>query len=354
MSAVEDRQAKAAGLPPGTLVHVGKKRTEKVRITVIDYSGTAVEERELSSVSECAKFADSSSVTWINVDGIHNVNAIEEIGKEFELHPMLLEDVANAGQRPKAEDYEDHVFTVLKMLYCDTDTGQIGVEQVSLVLGPSFVISFQEQSGDVFDGIRDRIRNAKGRIRSMGADYLAYTLIDAVVDNYFVIMEWLGERMEALDEELMANPRPSTSRAVNALRKEVLSLRRSVWPLRDMISGLQRTETKLIAKKTEPYFRDVYDHTIQVIDTIEGYRDIISGMRDTYLSAVSNRMNEVMKVLTIIATIFIPLTFIAGVYGMNFEAMPELKFRYGYPICLAVMVAVGVLMLFYFKRKKWL
>jgi magnesium transporter len=354
MAKLFEQDDRGLGLPPGTLVHVGKERTEKVRITVIDYSEAKVEERELAAVSDCAEFADSSAVTWINVDGIHDMKVIEEIGQHFGLHALLLEDVANANQRAKTEDYEDHIFTVLKMLYCDRDTGEIGTEQVSLVLGANVVISFQEEPGDVFDGIRDRIRNGKGRIRAMGADYLMYSLIDAVVDNYFVILEWVGERIDAIEEEVHAKPTPKVAMSIQSLKKEMLSSRKAIWPLREVVSGLQRGESPLIQKETVPFFRDVYDHVIQVIDTSETCRDMVAALRDTYLTVISNRMNEVMKVLTIIATIFMPLTFIAGIYGMNFDVMPETKYAYGYPICLATMAVVGVLMLVYFRRKNWL
>jgi magnesium transporter len=252
------------------------------------------------------------------------------------------------------EDFGDYIFVVLKMLRHDMETEEVKTEQVSLILGPRFVISFQEAEGDVFDPIRDRIRKAKGRIRRMGADYLAYALIDAVVDNYFLILERFAERIEAMEAELVSNPAPETLQKIHTLKRELIFLRRSVWPLREAISGLQRAESRLIADSTEIYLRDVHDHTIQVIDTVESLRDMVSGMLDTYLSSVSNRMNEVMKVLTIIATIFIPITFIAGIYGMNFAFMPELGWRGAYFVVLGIMTAVSLAMIFYFKRKHWL
>jgi magnesium transporter len=252
------------------------------------------------------------------------------------------------------EDYGDYMFVVLKMLRHDVKKDEVQAEQVSMILGPHFVISFQEVEGDVFNLIRDRIRQAKGRIRKMGADYLAYALIDAVVDNYFLILEKFGERMEGMEDELVTNPAPETLQEIHTLKRELIFLRRSVWPLRETISGLQRTESSLIAESTEVYLRDVYDHTIQVIDTVESLRDMVSGMLDTYLSSISNRMNEVMKVLTIIATIFIPITFIAGIYGMNFAVMPELGWRWAYFVVLGVMAAVSLVMVIYFRRKRWL
>jgi len=342
------------GLPPGTLVHVGEGRSGPVRMTVLDYSATEFQERPVS-VDECQTFRDAATVTWINVDGLHDIELIRRLGESFKLHPLLLEDIVNTRQRPKVDEYDEALFIVVKMLYVDEATGEIAAEQVSLIAGRNFVISFQEREGDVFQTIRQRIRNAKGRIRSMGADYLAYSLIDAIVDNYFVILEGVGERLEGFEEELVENPAPQASRRIHQMKQQVLFLRKSVWPLREVISSLARGDSPLIDDVTLPYLRDVYDHTIQVVDTIEAFRDRVSGMRDAYMTAVSNRMNEVMKVLTIIATIFIPLTFIAGVYGMNFgEQMPELSWPYGYVTVWVVMVAVAVVMIVYFKRRKWL
>jgi len=353
MSKRTKRESKTAGLPPGTLIHVGEPRTEKVRVSVIDYTEADFSEKQVESVEECFPYGDKPSVTWINVNGIHNVGLIETLGTHFGLHPLLMEDIVNTAQRPKVEDYERYAFAVLKMLYFDGDTGQVGAEQVSLVVGENLVISFQERPGDVFDVIRDRLRNAKGRIRKMGADYLAYSLLDAIVDNYFVILEGLGERIEQLEDQIVGQPMQETSRRIQRMKREVFFLRKSVWPLREVVGALSRNESRLFQESTLPYLRDVYDHIIQVVDTVEAFRDMVLGMRDTYMSAVSNKMNEVMQVLTIIATIFIPLTFIAGIYGMNFD-IPELKWRWGYPATLAVMAVVAVVMLLYFKRKKWL
>jgi len=348
------KASKKAGLPPGTLVHIGEKKTERTRITIIDYDEAQFQEKEAKTIEECFPFKDKPTVTWINIDGIHEVDIVEKIGKHFGMHPLILEDIVNTGQRPKMEDFDDYIFVVLKMLYYDERESRIKAEQVSLILGSNFVISFQEQAGDVFNPIRERIRNGKGRIRKMGADYLAYALIDAIVDNYFIILEKIGESIEDMEEELVTNPTPETLQAIHNMKREMIFLRKSVWPLRELVSGLERAESSLIHESTGIYLRDVYDHTIQVIDTIETFRDMISGMLDIYLSSISNKMNEVMKVLTIFAAIFIPLTFVAGVYGMNFEFMPELKVRWGYFAVLSLMIAVGGVMIFYFKRKKWL
>jgi len=348
------KHSRKAGLPPGTLVHIGEKKTEQIRITLIDYNEQNIQEKVVESVEECFPFKEMPTVTWINIDGLHNIETIEKIGKHFELHPLILEDILNTGQRPKCEDYEKCLFMVLKMLIYNNESNSIQSEQISLVLGQNFVISFQETVGDVFEQIRDRIRNAKGRIRKMSADYLAYALIDAIVDNYFLILERMGEQIESMEEELIAKPSDKTVRRIHALKRELIFLRKSVWPLRELVNSMDKTESSLISDATGPYLRDVYDHTIQVIDTVESFRDMVSGMLDIYLSSISNRMNAVMKVLTIIATIFIPLTFIAGIYGMNFKFMPELEWKWGYFIVLIIMAVVAAVMLIYFKRKKWL
>ncbi len=349
------RVSKKIGLSPGTLVHIGKKKIEKVRITIIDYDEIRLQEKEAKTIEECFPFKDLPTVTWVNIDGLHDIEVMEKIGKHFGLHPLVLEDILNTDQRPKTEDFDDYIFVVLKMLCFDEDQEEVRAEQISIILGPNFVISFQERAGDIFDPIRERIRNAKGRIRKMGADYLAHALMDAIVDNYFMVLEKLGEKIEGMEEELVSNPRPETLQTMHNLKREMIFLRKSVWPLREVVSRLERGESKLIKDSTGIYLRDVYDHTIQVIDTIETFRDMLSGMLDIYLSSISNRMNQVMKVLTIIATIFIPLTFVAGIYGMNFEYMPELKWHWFYPKAFwLVMIGVAGVMLFYFRRKKWL
>jgi len=349
------KRSEKAGLPPGSLVHIGEKKAEEVKITIIDYDEIHFQEKVIKTIEECIPFKDKPTVTWINVDGIHQVELLEKLGQCYGLHPLTLEDILNTDQRPKIEDFGDYVYIVLKMLYYRDKTDEIVTEQMSLILGSNFVISFQEGiEGDLFDPVRERIRSEKGRIRKMGADYLAYSLLDSIVDYYFVILEKLGERIEFLEEKLVANPNPETLQIIHNLKREMIFLRKSVWPLREVISGLERGESSLIKESTRIYLRDIYDHTIQVIDTIETFRDMLSGMLDIYLSSVSNRLNAVMKVLTIIATIFMPLTFLAGIYGMNFKFMPELEWRWGYPLIWMIMLGIGVFMLFYFKKKKWL
>jgi magnesium transporter len=347
------KMSKKTGLPPGALVHIGEKRVEKVKITIVDYDETHFQEKEAKTIEECLALKDKPTVMWINVDGLHQVEILEQLGDCLGVHPLVLEDILNTGQRPKIEDFGDYIFVVLKMLYDDKSNG-IATEQISLILGPNFVVSFQEREGDVFNPIRERIRRVRGRIRKMGADYLAYTLLDSIVDSYFIVLEKLGEKIELLEEELVTNPTTETLQTIHDLKTEMVFLRKSVWPLREIISGLERGESALIQESTGIYLKDVYDHTIQVIDTVETFRDMVSGMLDIYLSSVSNRMNEVMKVLTIIATIFIPLTFIAGIYGMNFQYMPELGWRWGYLMVWLVMLVIGALMLVYFRRRRWL
>jgi len=354
MSRFFKKRTQKIGLPPGTLVHVGEKKVEKTKITIIDYDAEHLEEKIAKTVDECFSFKDKPTVTWINIDGIHEIEIIEKIGTHFDLHPLTLEDIVHTEQRPKMEDFEHYIYVVLRLLIFDEIENEINAEQISIILGSNFIISFQEMEGDVFNHVKDRIRNGKGRIRKMGADYLAYALIDAIVDNYFVILEKLGEKIESIEEELVTNPRPETLQTIHELKREMIFLRKSVWPLREVVNSMERGESSLIQDSTTVYLRDVYDHTIQVIDTIETFRDMLSSMLDIYLSSISNKMNEVMKVLTIIATIFIPLTFIAGIYGMNFRYMPELEWHYGYFTLWIVILIIASLMILYFRKRDWL
>jgi magnesium transporter len=351
---VRRKSKQKAGLIPGTLVYTGEKKIDKIRIRIIDYDETQLEEKEVEKVEECFPFKDKPTITWINIDGLHDLEVIEKIGKQFGLHPLVLEDIVNTGQRPKLEDFENHVFVVLKMLYYDQEKGELEAEQISLIFGQNFVISFQERVGDIFEPLRERIRKGKGRVRKAGSDYLAYALMDSIVDNYFVILEQLGEKIEDAEQELAVNPTLETLQTIRTFKKEMIFLRKSIWPLREVVNSLERGESSLVDESTLIYLRDVYDHTIQIIDTVESYRDMLSGMLDVYLSSISNKMNEVMKVLTIFAAIFIPLTFIAGIYGMNFGFMPELGWRWGYFAALLVMAIVAVALIVYFKRKRWL
>jgi magnesium transporter len=341
-----------AGAPPGTLVYYGEDRTDKVKISLLEYNENTFIEEDFYDFDECLAHVRPGMVKWINVDGIHDIQLIEKIGKQFDIHPLTLEDIVNTHQRPKFEDYDNYVVCIMKMIYYDAE---VRSEQLTVVILDGLVISFQEvYGGDAFDLIRSRIRQGKGRIRKMGADYLGYALVDAVVDCYFGILEKIGDRIELLEEELMAEPSKETLQQLHAMKREMIFVRKAVWPMREMINNIERSETELIKPSTDVYLRDVHDHTIRVIDTVETYRDLLSGMMDIYLSSVSNKMNEVMKVLTIITTIFVPVTFIAGVYGMNFDYMPELHSKWGYPVTWAVMLTIIISLMIYFRKKKWL
>ena len=348
------RSSKKAGMSPGTLVHVGEQKIDQARIRVMNYDQDRLEEKELKRIEESYAYKDTPPVTWINIDGLHDVELIEKVGAHFGIHSLTLEDIVNTGQRPKVDDFEDYIYLVFKMLRFDDTTGHIFSEQVSLILGPHYLISFQETEGDVFNFVRERIRKGRVRIRKSGPDYLAYALIDAVVDHYFLILEKIGEKIELFEDRVHAEPTPEILQNIHALKREIIYFRKQVWPVREVLNVWQKTESPLMQEAHKVFISDVYDHTIQVIDTIESFRDIIAGMMDLYLSSVSNRMNEVMKVLTIMATIFIPLTFVAGIYGLNFKFMPELEWKWSYPVLWILLIGIFVSMLFYFKRKKWL
>jgi len=352
MKKVKKKRSIKTGLPPGTPVYTGNIE-EELEISIIDYDLNNYQEIKVKDVEECFPFKDKQTVSWINIVGLHKVDIIEKIGKHFNLHPLVIEDILNIHQRPKIEDFEDHIFIVLKMLTYNKNSHEGESEQVSIILGKNFVLTFQERKRDVFDPVRNRIKNSKSLIRKYGADYLVYALIDVIVDNYFIILEGIGEVLEELEDNVVLNPTSEIVHSIHQLKRNLIVLRKSIWPLREILSTLEKTESDLI-KNTSVYFRDVYDHTIQVIDIIETYRDLVTGMLDIYLSSVSNRMNQIMKVLTIIATIFMPLTFIAGIYGMNFKYMPELECKLGYPLVLILMLLIGVNMIIYFRRKKWL
>ena len=354
MSRFFRRDSHKIGLAPGSLVYTNKKKMEKTKITIIDYDQKDMKEKEAKAVEECFPFKKTPTITWINIDGLHEVEIIKRIGEYFDLHSLVLEDIVNTNQRPKIEDFKNYIFLVLKMLNYDEGKKEIRAEQVSIIIGSNFIISFQEVQGDVFNAVRERIRNSIGKIRKMGADYLGYELLDAIVDNYFIILEKLGEDIEDIEDILVKDPNQETMHRIHYLKRETIFLRKSVWPLREVINTLEKEDTSLIKETTGIYLRDVYDHTIRIIETVETFRDLISGMLDIYLSSISNKMNNVMKVLTIIATIFIPLTFITGIYGMNFRYMPELGWRWSYPLVWAVMIFVAISMVLFFKNKKWL
>lgn len=348
------RQGGKSGLAPGTPVFVGERKQDIARIDIMNYSAEQLEEIRDASPEDCARARDSPGVAWINVTGIHDVDLTQALASLFGLHPLTTEDISNTSQRPKAEEFENYLFFVLKMLDYAEETRTIEQENVSVILGAGFILSFQERAGDVLDPVRERIRSNKGRIRGQGADFLAYAILDGVVDEYFVSLEKLGDYIEDVDDAILAEPDPSHMREIHRLKREIVYLRKAIWPLREEIATIEKSSSRLIQPDTRLFLRDLYDHTIQVIDMVETYRDIIGGMHDTFLSSNSNRMNEVMKVLTIIGTIFIPLTFIAGIYGMNFQYMPELKWHWGYYGLLGIMVLIALVMLLFFKRRRWL
>jgi magnesium transporter len=348
---------KSVGKAPGTLIYIGEITTPvtDVSISITEYDQHTIKSYQAKTVEECVSCKFSAFNSWINVDGVHNVDIIKTLGEQFGLHQLTLEDILNTEIRPKIEVFENYMLIIVKMLRYNTQEKEIEAEQVSLVLGDNYVLSFQEnKTGDVFDGIRLRIANPHGRHRKSGPDYLLYSLLDAIVDHYFVVLERIGEKLEDLEEEITGSPSQQVLKNLYALKQELIFMRRSVWPLREIISSLDREESVLIRKEIRKYIRDIYDHTIQVIDTTESFRDSTGSLLDLYLSSVSNRTNDVMKVLTMISTIFMPLTFIAGVYGMNFEYMPELKWRYGYFVVLGLMVISIIIMFIWFRRKKWL
>lgn len=350
---IQKKRSEKAGLLPGTLVHIGKVHSDTTTVSYTAFNAEQIWEQDINTISECPLPAEDR-VLWVNINGVSDTATIEEVGKCFSLHPLLLEDVVNTQQRPKVEEYGEYLFIVLKMLFMNESANVINSEQVSLVLGPNYVISFQEAESQVFELVRERIRNSKGRIRQMGADYVAYSLIDAIIDNYFDVLEQLGEKIDLVEEKLVSDPTNEILQTIHIFKREMIYVRKAVWPVREVLNNLEHGESALINETTVVYVRDAYDHTIQIIETMETYRDMLSSMMDIYLSSISYRMNEIMKVLTIIATLFIPLTFIVGLYGMNFKYMPELSWPWGYPLVLIVMLAVIVYMLIYFRRKRWI
>ncbi|GAA0723254.1 magnesium/cobalt transporter CorA [Clostridium malenominatum] len=336
---------------PGSLIHIGDEITHPVKISYIEYSNDYYKfEDSLDNIYDC--FNENDTVKWINVDGLNNISMIKEIGNYFNIHPLVQEDILNTTIRPKIDDHHDYIFVVTKMLYIN-ELGKLTVEQVSFILTSNYVVSFQEFSGDVFDPLRERIKSASN-IRKFKTDYLLYSLIDGIVDSYFNILENIGDRIDSIEDELLLNPENKLLQDIYTIKREMLFLRNSIWPLREVVNNLTRMESTLINEKTIVFFRDIYDHNIQIIDTVETYRDILAGMLDTYLSSISNKTNDVMKILTIYSTIFIPLSFLAGVYGMNFNNMPELNWKYGYPSFWIISLILIIVMLRYFKRKDWI
>ena len=345
-------RSKRPGTAPGTLEPPAERRVETITVRVIDYDRDEITERETIDLEEIAALRDAPSVTWIDVVGLHDVELLKSLGELFGLHPLALEDVLHPGQRPKLEEYEGNLFCVLRRL--DLHDGALLEEQIALFLTERCVLTFQEIPGDPFEAVRERLRRGGNRIRQSGADYLAYALVDALVDSFFPLLERFGERIEALEDELVEEADKATLGRIHGIKRELLTLRRAAWPQREVMLAFERQEPPLVKPSTKVFLRDCYDHTVQIMDFIETYRDLASGMLDVYLSTLSNRMNEVMKTLTIMASLFIPLTFIVGVYGMNFQHMPELALPWAYPAVWGVMLVAAGLLLWYFRRKDWL
>lgn len=349
------KQKSKLGLAPGSLVFTGLQKMAQVDITVIQYNEENYEEKKPKNIAEVISLLNSSKkVTWINIDGLHDEKSIEEICTHLGVHKLSMEDILSVGQRPKLDEYTDYLQAVIKLISTEPSEDTIEYEQLTFILKSNILITFQEKTGDVFNSVRTRIKEGKGTIRKRGADYLLYALLDLVVDHYFSILDIFGEKIEDLETELLGNPDKNTLNKLHSLRRETLLLRRTIYPLREMVGKFEKLEEPIINSDIKVFIRDLYDHTIKVIENIEVLRDMTAGLLDLYMNSASNRMNEIMKVLTIMSAIFIPMTFIAGVYGMNFSNMPELSFKYGYFVVLGVMLVVLIGMLIFLKRKKWI
>ena len=342
------------GQSPGTLVYDREPRVDKVSIRVMDYAPDSCTVRATTDVEDTFRLRDSDTVSWIDVEGLHDTDLLNRFGTHFGLHPLVLEDILNTHQRPKIEEYDDHLYLVVRMLAPGINGEELHSEQVSIILARRFVITFQEIPGDVFDPVRKRIDLGKGRVRRMGTDYLVYALIDSIVDNYFLLLEKIAERIEQVELSITEGPKPEDLGRVHQLRRELVYMRRNIWPLRDVVIALERSETEIVGDDARVYIRDLHDHVVQVIESMENFRDVLASLQDLYVSAISNRTNEVIRVLTVISTIFVPLTFLAGVYGMNFDVLPELHWRWGYLAFWAVSLAlVGVLIAF-LRSRRWI
>jgi magnesium transporter len=348
------RRSGKAGLPAGALVHLGERKTERAAITLIEYGPEGLKETRFDDLAACQACAPQGPKLWLNVHGLHEPEVLQEIGRRFQLHPLVLEDILNTDQRPKIDDYGDYLFLVARFFDYDPAALAVTTEQVSFVIGRDFVLSFQERPTGSFDPVRQWLRADKGRIRQLGADYLAYALLDVLVDRYFVVLEQIGERTEQLEEDLMARPDAAQLQVLHQLKRETLKLRRAIWPLREVVNTLQRNESRFFSAETQLYLRDIYDHTVHLIESLEAIRDLIAGMLDIYLSSISNRVNQEVRALTVVALIFMPATLISGIFGMNFHAMPLLDDPVGFLYAIGLMVAVAATLGLVFWRRRWL
>ncbi len=348
--------ADKSGLPPGSLVHIGKVHDTSTTVSVIQYNEKTLTHHDDVLTSKLGQFKNSDVITWINVDGLSDISVVESIGNEFNIHPLVLEDILSTHQRPKLEEYEDYLYLVVKGININLDDSlKLQYDQISILLLKNHVITFRERTDNVFNPLYHRLKNAKGRLRRASAsDYLAYAMLDAIVDEYFVVGDGLDVVFERLEDELLSEPGSEILQSIQQIRRELITIKRNISPLRELLASIKRLDTDLIKEETLRYYDDIYDHVLRITDALESYREIIASMQDVYLSSLSNKMNETMKVLTIFSTIFIPMTFLAGVYGMNFEYLPELKWRWGYPVLWGVFIFCTILLLIFFKKKKWL
>jgi magnesium transporter len=347
-------RSQKVGLAPGALVHVGERRTEQPDITLFEYDAGALRETRFASLAESRGHARGPGMLWLNVHGLHEPEVMAEIGHRFNLHPLVLEDILNTDQRPKVDDYGDYLYVVARFFEYDAATGTVASDQVSIVLGADFVLTFQERSTGTFNPLRERLRGDKGQIRKLGADYLAYSILDILVDSYFTVLEQLTERTEALEDKLLQQATPALLKEIHEIKRETMIMRRAVWPLREVINSLTRADQRFFKPETQPYLRDIYDHTVHVIESLEGIRDLIAGMLDIYLSSISNRVNMEVRILTVITTLFMPAALIAGIFGMNFRQMPLIADNEGFLIALSMMGTIAVVMVSVFWRRRWL
>ncbi len=345
------KRSKKTGLPPGSIVHIGNEKKHAVTMASIRFGAEKITEEKILSIDEISATPPSLETQWLHIDGIHDTALIDTLGKKLSIHSLILEDIVNTEQRPKFDNTPPFFYVVAKMLTFDDKTGKIHSEQASLLIENNRVITFVEDPGDVFDAVRARIRS--GRMRNQGADFLFYSLLDSIIDNYFGIMEKMGDEIDRLENEIVLHPSSKSVVKVHHLKKDLLFLRKSIWPMRDVLSELWHSQSDLITEKTRLYIRDVYDHTLYMVDTLETYRDLIAGLMETYRAGLSQHMNEIMKVLTIISTLFMPLTFIVGLYGMNFKYMPELEWHFGYLFAWGTLILSGLSMYLFFRHKKW-
>lgn len=346
--------SRKAGLPAGEIVHVGEVHEVTTRLTVVDYDRDKLQLHEISSIDELLPFKSSKTVSWIIVEGLAEVEVIQAIGQMFDIHPLVQEDIVSTHQRPKLDEFEDYLYIVLKRLELEEGDFRVRQEQVSLLLFDNILFTFKEKRDDLFEPVLTRLRAEKGRLRTQTIDYLAYVVLDTIVDGYFAIQDSLDAFTDDIEDQLLEQPEPDLLGRIQQVKRELIFVRKSLSPLREMLAALERSDTVLLSEKTHIYLRDVYDHTIRVIETVDSYRDLITGMLEIYLSSVSNRLNEIMKVLTVFSTIFIPLTFITGIYGMNFQNMPELKWTWSYPVVWVIFISVAGSLLYFFRKRKWL